>query len=94
VERFFAQPKALKMNDQTFATWFDPAFESIVAEEGATLLMPGRRSDLEKFRLQVRESLVQLRAQLAQAKVVKVEAERELDGQFAGVLWAAMPTWC
>jgi hypothetical protein len=84
VERFFAQPKALKMNDKTFAAWFDPAFESIVAEEGATLLMPGRRSDLEKFRIQAREALVQLRAQLAQAKVVKVEAERELDGQFAG----------
>ena len=32
----------------------------------------------------MREPLAQLRAQLAQAKVVKVEAERELDGQFVG----------
>ena len=84
VERYFAQPKALKLTDKAFAVWFDPAFEGIVAEEGATLLMPGRRSDLEKFRIQMREALVQLRAQLAQAKVVEVVAEMELEGQFPG----------
>lgn len=84
VERFFLRPDALNLDDAAFAAWFGPAFEGIVAEEGATLLMPGRRSDLESFRLQLRNALEQLRHQLGRAGVVKVAAEMELDGQFAG----------
>ena len=84
VERFFLRPDALHLDDAAFADWFGPAFEAIVAEEGATLLMPGRRSDLESFRLQLRHALDQLRHQLDRAGVVKVAAEMELDGQFAG----------
>lgn len=84
VERFFLLPDALHLGDAAFAAWFGPAFEGIVAEEGATLLMPGRRSDLESFRLQLRHALEQLRHQLGRAGVVKVVAEMELDGQFTG----------
>lgn len=84
VERFFMRPDALHLDDVAFAAWFGPAFEGIVAEEGATLLMPGRRSDLESFRLQLRNALEQLRHQLGRADVIKVAAEMELDGQFAG----------
>lgn len=84
VERFFTLTDALHLDDAAFAAWFGPAFEGIVAEEGATLLMPGRRSDLENFRLQLRNALEQLRHQFGRAGVVKVTAEMELDGQFAG----------
>jgi hypothetical protein len=84
VERFFVQVDALHLDDAAFAAWFGSAFEAIVAEEGATLLMPGRRSDLESFRLQLRNAMEQLRQQLHRASVVKVVAEMELDGQFAG----------
>lgn len=84
VERFFQQADALQMVDADFAAWFGPAFEAIVAEEGATLLMPGRRSDLEGFRLQLRQALEQLRHQLGRAGVVNVTPEMELEGQFAG----------
>ena len=84
VARFFALSGALSLDDTAFAAWFGPAFEGIVAEEGAMLLMPGRRSDLEGFRLQLRNALEQLRHQLGRAEVVKVVAEMELDGQFAG----------
>jgi hypothetical protein len=84
VERFFMLSDALHLDDAAFVAWFGPAFEGIVAEEGATLLMPGRRSDLESFRLQLRHALEQLRHQLGRAGVVKVAAEMELDGQFAG----------
>lgn len=84
VERFFLQPDALQQDDADFVAWFGPAFEAIVAEEGATLLMPGRRSDLEGFRLQLRQALEQLRHQLGRAGVVNVAAEMELEGQFAG----------
>ena len=84
VERFFMLSNALHLDDAAFATWFGPAFEGIVAEEGATLLMPGRRSDLESFRLQLRNALEQLRHQLGRAGVIQVAAEMELDGQFAG----------
>jgi hypothetical protein len=84
VERFFQRPDALHLDDAAFTAWFGPAFEAIVTEEGATLLMPGRRSDLESFRLQLRQALEQLRHQLGRAGVVKVIPEMELDGQFAG----------
>jgi RecB family exonuclease len=84
VERFFIMADALHLDDAAFAAWFGPAFEAIVAEEGATLLMPGRRSDLESFRLQLRSAMEQLRHQLRRAGVVKVAAEMELDGQFVG----------
>lgn len=84
VERFCMRADALHLDDAAFAAWFGPAFEAIVAEEGATLLMPGRRSDLENFRLQLRQAMEQLRHQLGRAGVVKVSAEMELDGQFAG----------
>jgi RecB family exonuclease len=84
VERYFKLPNALQMNAAAFATWFESAFNRIVAEAGATLLMPGRRSDLEKFRPELFHALAQLREQLGRAGVVNVEAEMELNGQFKG----------
>jgi RecB family exonuclease len=88
LERFFQESEALRLDDTAFAAWFGVAFsvlfDRLIAEEGATLLMPGRRSDLEKFRMQLRSALVQLRHQCTRAGVTQVKAEMELEGEFAG----------
>jgi hypothetical protein len=46
----YQRPDALQMSDAAFAAWFGSAFMQRVTEEGAVLLMPGRRSDREGFR--------------------------------------------
>ena len=84
VERFFMLADGLHLDEAAFAAWFEPAFQAIVTEEGATLLMHGRRSDLERFRLDVRRALEHLRGQLRRADVVNVVAEMKLDGHYIG----------
>ena len=61
-ETYFKQAKLSAISETEFLAWFDSTFERLVAEEGAVLLMPGRRSDLEGFRLKLRASMRQLRA--------------------------------
>jgi len=46
--------------------------------------MPGRRSDLEGFRIKLRESIRQLRKQLIDAGIVEVLPEHELSGHYVG----------
>lgn len=84
VERFFRQSDALNLDEKACLAWFDSAFDQTVLEEGATLLMPGRRSDLEGFRIKLRASFIHLRHQISRAGVVKVDPELELAGHYAG----------
>ncbi len=84
VANYFAQAMPFALSDAAFLAWFDQNFERIVAEEGAVLLMPGRRSDLEGFRLRLRDSMRQLRHQLASAGVTQVTPEMALTGTYAG----------
>jgi RecB family exonuclease len=84
VERLYAAAAGKDMADAAFAAWFDPAFDRLIAEEGALYLMPGRRTDLENLRLTLRRALIELRMLLRRAGVALVEAERNLSGQFVG----------
>jgi hypothetical protein len=81
---FFNQKAPLSVSDGDFLAWFNTRFDQMVTEEGAVLLMPGRRSDLENFRIKLRESIRQLRLQLNAANIVEVQPEMELTGHFAG----------
>jgi hypothetical protein len=84
VEAFFLRADALVANDADFDQWFETNFNRLVVEEAAVLLMPGRRSDLEGFRIKLKQSFVELRQQLAKAKVTKVDPEMPLDGIYPG----------
>jgi hypothetical protein len=57
--------------------------DAIVDEEGAVLRMPGKRSELEGFRLRFRASLLRLHAHLQTAKVEQVESEKEFEAETA-----------
>ncbi len=78
VERLYRQPEALAWSRERVSSWFEDAVEQIVREEGAVLLMSGRRADLEGFRQRFRRSLLELHEVLQAANVRKVEPEKEL----------------
>jgi len=84
VERYFRRPEALRFNDETLRAWFAPAFERLVETEGALLLMPGRKTELQNFRSELLRAMLALQTQLKAAGVVKVEPEVELAGVFVG----------
>jgi PD-(D/E)XK nuclease superfamily protein len=56
----------------------------MVAEEGAVLLMAGRRADYERVRSTLKRALEELQRQFRAANVDLVEPERNLVGTFAG----------
>lgn len=79
VERLYRQHGAPHFTREQVLAWFDAHFDALVAEEGAVLLMPGRRADLESFRQRFRESLARLHAHVRAAKAVRVEPEKALE---------------
>ena len=56
----------------------------VVAEEGAVLLMPGRRVDYERLRSALGRALEELQRQFMAAGIDVVAPERELVGTFPG----------
>ncbi len=84
VNRFYGESGALSMPDREFELWFGREFPRVLAEEGATLLMPGRGSDREAFRYKLRLAMLELRRQLALAAATRVESEASLVGSFTG----------
>jgi hypothetical protein len=83
VETLYRDADAITWTANRVNDWFDHSVERIVREEGAILLMPGRRADLEAFRLRFRRSLVQLHEILQAAGVATLEPEAELTGSTA-----------
>jgi hypothetical protein len=84
VERLYDESDGLSMSDAQFSAWFGPAFDRLIAQEGALYLMPGRRTDLENLRITLRRALMELRRLLASSGVTQADAERPLAGSFAG----------
>lgn len=84
VERLYQATGGLGMSEADFSAWFDPAFDQLIAEEGAVYLMPGRRTDLETLRQRLRRALHELRQILSNTAVERIEPERKLEGQFVG----------
>jgi hypothetical protein len=84
VELFFALPDALTKSETDVLAWFEGVFPQLIEEEGAVMLMQGRRSDLETFRYHTRRSLLGLLAHFKSAGVKRVESEREFNGIYPG----------
>jgi hypothetical protein len=81
VERLYQQADAISWPVDRVRQWFDQAIVRIIQEEGAVLLMSGRRADLEAFRLRFRRSLAQLHQILQSAGTKLVEPEKSLAGE-------------
>lgn len=84
IDRFFRDQGTHSLNGDALTAWFSHAFDSVVAEEGAVLLMPGRRADYERLRGALGRALSELQRQFASAGVDQVDPERSLVGTFPG----------
>ena len=84
VERWLTRDDALTEVDAVFSDWFDPAFNELVAQEGAVLLMPGRQEELASFKRKLWYAMQQLRVQLRAAGVITALTEVKLEGHFVG----------
>ncbi len=80
VEQLYRDANALAWPEAQVLAWFDREADRIVREEGAVLLMSGRRADREAFRLRFRRSLGQLHRLLQAAGASRVEPEVALAG--------------
>ena len=83
VERLYRHTGSLGWTTEQVAQWFDEHLDAIVDEEGAVLRMPGKRSELEGFRLRFRASLLRLHEHLQAAKVTRIEPEKEFETETA-----------
>ena len=63
IERFFRAEGSLAFRGEALKAWFSPQFEGVVAEEGAVLLMPGRRGDYERLRAVLGRALEEIQRQ-------------------------------
>jgi len=84
IDRFFRTSGALALRGEALRAWFSREFETVVAEEGAVLLMPGRRGDYERLRSSLERAIAEFQRQFAAAGVDAVERERALAGSFTG----------
>lgn len=79
VEQFYRNPEAISWSSDRVGEWFDQHCDRIIEEEGAVLLMRGRRADREAFRLRFRRSLARLHGFLQAAGATNVEPEKALE---------------
>lgn len=84
IDRFFRTSGSLALRGEALRAWFSREFETVVAEEGAVLLMPGRRGDYERLRSSLERAIAEFQRQFAAASIDAVEPERALAGNFTG----------
>jgi RecB family exonuclease len=84
VELAYGGAGALTMDEPALQAWLDSAIPAVLGEEGAVLLMPGRRADQERFRVSMRRAFTSLREQLAAAGVTQATPEMPLEGSYEG----------
>lgn len=84
IDRFFRTSGSLALRGEALRAWFSREFETVVVEEGAVLLMPGRRGDYERLRSSLERAIAEFQRQFAAASIDAVEPERALAGNFTG----------
>ncbi len=82
LELLHTQPGVIEWSPEQAAVWVDNRLQQLLEEEGAVLLLPGRRASLEAFRQKLRAAVTALHHQLQSAQVTLVEPEKELSGSF------------
>jgi hypothetical protein len=84
IDRLFRTNGAFALRGDALRAWFLREFAAVVAEEGAVLLMPGRRGDYERLRSAMERTIAEFQRQFAAAGIDAVEPERALAGNFTG----------
>jgi len=84
IDRFFRTDGAQALRGDALRAWFSREFAVVVAEEGAVLLMPGRRANYERLRSALERAIGEIQRQFVAAAIDVVESERELVGKFPG----------
>jgi hypothetical protein len=82
VEQLVSEYPTLAIDQETFDEWFAREFDRKVAEEGGSLLLPGRGADLHAFRLKLKQGMQRLIEFMRTASIQQVESERKLTGQY------------
>lgn len=80
VEKLYRTEGSLAWSPDRVATWLEGQFDTLVQEEGAVLLMPGRRGDRLALRSRLRRAIPHLHGLLRDAGVTRVDAEEPLKG--------------
>ncbi|ASF46396.1 PD-(D/E)XK nuclease family protein [Methylovulum psychrotolerans] len=87
-ERYFIENGGLLTSETAdraaLNNWFDQVIHTLLAEEGAVLLQPGRLAEKEQFIDTARKSLYELIRQLKTANVVHIEMEQAQEAPFFG----------
>jgi RecB family exonuclease len=84
LDRFFRTEGAQALRGDALKVWFSREFAEVAAEEGAVLLMPGRRGDYERLRSALGRALEEIQRQFGAAGIDLVEPARDLVGKFPG----------
>ena len=84
VERLFWEEGALGWTPDKVKRWVAAEFPRLIEQEGAVLLMGGRRAELEEFRGRLVSAVVNLHGRLRRARVTQAQAERPFAGAFEG----------
>lgn len=80
VERLYLEAGSAQWSHEQVMQWFDTHLDAIVGEEGAVLLMPGKRAEVESFRMRFRASLGQLHSHLRGCGLTSIAPEAALAG--------------
>ena len=83
IETFGA--RAASLDATGFAAWYDAAFESLLATQGARWLEPGAAQEQLRLRESLRTSIGALLSQLRTANAVTLDSEKELEGTLFGI---------
>jgi ATP-dependent helicase/nuclease subunit B len=79
-----AWPNIASINSHDIASWVDEYIGTLLQQEGALLLEPGRQAECERFITQAQESLIALVEHLQAAAVVSVQMELWQEGRYPG----------
>jgi hypothetical protein len=83
VEQLYRAPCRLTQTPDQLGESFDRQFDRLIDEQGAPLRAPGRRAELQQFRLRLRASLQHLHGRLLDAGALRVEPEKPLAAKTA-----------
>jgi hypothetical protein len=84
LEDYMNEFPGLRSQPKTIKTWAYSRLDTLLAEEGAVLLMPGRQSEMLVFKEKVTFALERLIEHLTSANIQTVEMETHQQSHFVG----------
>jgi len=82
IELMYTRADAFEWTPDQAVAWVDNRLQQLLSEEGAILLLPGRRTALEAFRQKLNVAVYTLQDHLQVAGIFCVEPEKQISGNF------------